>query len=119
MARPGWMTASALALLLLAAPVFGQGTSATLTGIVQDKDGNVPGATVTLKNINTGETFPAQTTNASGAYSFPGLVPGTYKVTITMTGFKTVEVETRLASGSTNTLPPTKLEVGKREEVVN
>jgi hypothetical protein len=80
--------------LLGAAPAFAQGTSATLTGIVQDKDGNVSGATVVLKNLSTGETSPPQVTNQSGVYSFPGLTPGTYRVTITMTGFKTVEVET-------------------------
>jgi hypothetical protein len=71
-----------------------------------------------LKNTGTGEIYPAQVTNESGAYSFPGLAPGTYKVTITMKGYKTVEVETRLASGSTNTLPPTKLEVGALTEVI-
>ena len=119
MARRGWMTALTLALMLAAAPVFAQSTSAALSGSVTDKDGNVPGATVTVKNINTGETYPAQVTGASGQYSFPGLAPGTYKVTITMTGFKTVEIETRLASGSSNTLPPTKLEVGQRTEIVN
>jgi hypothetical protein len=113
------MTACALALLLIAAPVAAQVTSATLSGSVQDKDGNVPGATVVVKNVSTGETLPTQTTNANGQYSFPGLAPGTYTVTITMTGFKTVQIQTRLAGGSTNTLPPTKLEVGQRTEIVN
>jgi hypothetical protein len=72
-----------------------------------------------VKNVSTGETLPTQTTNANGQYSFPGLAPGTYTVTITMTGFKTVQIQTRLAGGSTNTLPPTKLEVGQRTEIVN
>ena len=41
-----------------------------------------------------------------------------YKVTITMQNYKTVEMEARLNSGSTTTVP-TMLELGKREEVVN
>ena len=67
MARAGWMTVLALAFVLAAAPAFAQGNSAALSGTVQDKDGNVPGATVTLTNVATGETFPAQVTNASGS----------------------------------------------------
>ena len=120
MARRGWMSVLALAFALMAAPVFGQGGSntTTLNGVVQDKDGNVPGAMVVLTNVATGEKLPPVVTNQAGTYSFPGLAPGTYKVTITMTGFKTSEVEVRLQSGvGTNTIT-TKLEVGAREEVV-
>ena len=120
MNRPGWMSVLALAFALVAAPVFGQGgsTSATLSGVVKDKDGNVPGATVVLKNVATGETMAPIVTNEAGGYSFPGLAPGVYKVTITMQNYKTVELEARLNSGSTTTVP-TMLELGKREEVVN
>ena len=118
MLRRSWLIVFAILLVGAAAPAFAQSTTASLTGIVQDKDGNVPGATVVLKNMGTGETYPTQVTNESGAYSFPGLAPGTYRITITMKGYKTVEVETRLASGSTNTLPPTKLEVGALTEVI-
>ena len=35
-----------------------------------------------------------------------------------MTGYKTVEVETRLTAGDQQHVPPTKLEVGARVEVV-
>src|SRR6478609_11189657 len=90
MLRRGWMIVFAIMLVAAAAPVFAQGTTAALSGTVQDKDGNVPGATVVLKNMGTGEIYPAQITNESGAYSFPGLAPGTYRVTITMKGYKTV-----------------------------
>src|SRR5512141_2662376 len=105
MARRGWVFVLALALALLPALASGQ-TTATLSGVVQDKDGRVPGATVVLKNVKTGETLPSQVTNETGAYSFPGLVAGTYSVTVTMQGFKTVSVETRVAAGTTNTLAP-------------
>ena len=118
--RPGWKTALALVFALIATPVFGQGGSntTTLNGVVQDKDGNVPGAMVVLTNVATGEKLPPVVTNAAGAYSFPGLAPGTYKVTITMAGFKTSEVDVRLQSGVASNSITTTLEVGAREEVV-
>ncbi len=121
MARPGWMTALALVFALVAAPVFGQGgtSSATLSGVVTDKDGGlVPGATVVVTKLATGEKLPPQVTNASGAYSFPGLAAGKYKVAISLQGFKTAEIDATLTGGSTNSLN-TKLEVGAVSEVVN
>src|SRR6187399_1497278 len=121
MSRPGWISVLALACALVAAPVFGQGgsSSATLSGVVVDKDGgSVPGATVVVTRIATGEKLSPQVTNASGAYSYPGLAPGKYKVTISLQGFKTQEIETTLNAGSSNSLN-TKLEVGQVTEVVN
>ena len=59
MARQGWIAvlACALALACGAAPAFAQGStqSATIAGVVTDKDGGViPGATVVVKNVATG-----------------------------------------------------------------
>ena len=121
MTRPGWMSALALVFALVAAPVFGQGgtSSATLSGVVIDKDGGlIPGATVTVTNVATGEKLPIVISNDKGAYSFPGLAIGTYKVAVTLSGFKTSETEVRLVGGSTNNISST-LEIGKVEEVVN
>jgi len=119
-ARRGWIALLALACAVVATPVFAQGgsNSTALNGVVQDKDGNVPGATVVLTNVATGEKLPPVLTNSAGGYSFPGLAPGTYKVTITMTGFKTSEVDVRLQSGVATNSITTKLEVGAREEIV-
>jgi hypothetical protein len=103
----------------VATPVFAQGgtQTATLSGVVTDKDGGViPGATVTVTNPATGEKLNG-VTNANGGYSFPGLVAGAYKVTISLTGFKTAEIDVRVQTGSTNSIT-TKLEVGTISEVV-
>src|SRR5262245_31230408 len=121
MARRLNVTVLALACLLMAAPVWGQGgtTSATLSGVVSDKDGGVvPGATVVVTKLATGEKLPPQITNASGAWSFPGLAPGKYKVTISLQGFKTTDIDATVTSGTANSLQ-TKLEVGQLTEVVN
>jgi hypothetical protein len=120
MAQRGWIAALAVVCALIAAPVFAQGGSstATLSGVVTDTDGGViPGATVVVRNTATNETYPPQVTNARGAYSFPGLPAGSYRVTITLQGFKTAEVEARLTGGTTNSVT-TKLEVGGVEEII-
>lgn len=121
MPKFGWTTVFALLCILVSASSsFAQGgsTTATLQGVVTDKDGPVPGATVLVVDVSTGVKLPVVVTNADGAYSFPGLTPGKYKVTISMQGFKTAEVDVTVNSASVNSLT-TKLEVGKKEEIVN
>ena len=59
-----------------------------VTGLVQDKTGAVvPNATVTLTNEATNVSLVTKTTSA-GTYTFDGIQPGTYRVTVEMSGFK-------------------------------
>ena len=59
---------------LFAMPVFGQ-TFGEITGRVSDSSGAVvPGATITLTNVNTSATRITQSTNA-GDYTFPSVPP--------------------------------------------
>ena len=70
---------------------FAQVLYGSLTGTVTDPtEAVVAGAHVTALEIQTGVS---QTTNtdSSGIYRFPSLLPGTYKVTITIQGFATQE----------------------------
>jgi len=61
---------------------------ASIQGVVTDPQGAaVTGATVTLKNLETGQTQKA-TTNDSGIYNFNGLPPSPYTITIEKAGFK-------------------------------
>jgi hypothetical protein len=110
-----------LALLLVAGstPAFAQATSgSTLSGTVVDADGGViPGATVTVKNNATGVVTEG-VTNSTGQFSFPGLNPGTYTLTVSLTGFKTfVANDVRLIS-STPASINAKLEVGALTDVI-
>jgi hypothetical protein len=58
-------------------------------GKITDSQGGVlPGATVVVRNVNTGLSF-TQVTNAAGAYNFPSLDPGTYRVEVSLPGFNT------------------------------
>src|SRR5436305_86853 len=80
-----WLVIAILALHLGAA-ARAQSTAA-LSGTVTDPTGAaVPNATVVARNVATGvET--SLTTDSSGAYLFPGLPIGSYRVEVTATGF--------------------------------
>jgi hypothetical protein len=66
-----------------------QSTSATVGGFVQDpSQAFIPGVTVTATNTQTG-VVTKTLSNESGAYNIPALLPGTYRLTAELTGFKT------------------------------
>lgn len=70
---------------------FGQELRGTVTGLVTDPSGAVvPGAAVDVVNTDNGATAHAKT-DGEGTFTVPFLLPGPYKVTVQMTGFKTYE----------------------------
>jgi hypothetical protein len=79
---------AAVATLLYSPPTRAQVASSSIRGTVTDQSGAlVPGATVTVRNVNTGVS--RQTiTSSSGSYQFTALLPGVYNITIQKTGFK-------------------------------
>ena len=85
-----WMLLFVSVLLLFCwLPASGQ-TMGEIVGEVVDSSGAVvQGATVTVTNVSTNATRTVQT-NDAGLYSFPSLVPGSYKVRVEMKGFKAV-----------------------------
>src|SRR5262245_34756865 len=69
---------------------FAQTGNAQLGGIVEDPTkALIPGVTVTATNVDT-NVSQTQLTNESGAYNFPVLQPGTYRVSAELQGFKKV-----------------------------
>ena len=75
--------------LLCAALAYGQAVSGSLLGTVTDASGaTVPGAKVTITEVNTGISR-AMETNQSGFFSFPSLEPGSYRVSVERAGFRT------------------------------
>src|SRR6266571_1928284 len=72
-----------------------QGSStASISGVVVDSAGGVvPGADVTVRNNGRAETFTA-VTSGQGVFSVPSLITGTYTVTVSLQGFKTVVLNT-------------------------
>src|SRR5437016_3175930 len=66
-----------------------QSTNASVGGFVQDaSQAFIPGVTVTATNTQTG-VVNTVITNESGAYNIPSLLPGTYKLSAELPGFKT------------------------------
>ncbi len=110
---------SALLLLGVSANALAQSSSASsLSGVVVDADGGaIPGATVIVKNNATGVAVEA-VSNASGRFAFPVIDPGTYTVTVSLTGFKTyVANDLRLLSARPGEITA-KLEIGALSETI-
>ena len=83
-----WLAGVFCFLLLSHGTLHAQQSSGSIVGTVTDNAGAVvPNATVTLVNVDTGDTRTA-TTSGSGEYQFINLVPGNYKVDVALTGFK-------------------------------
>lgn len=113
--------AAPLAVLLLAtcaAPLFAQSSTATILGVVRDSDrAVVPGATVTVRNVDTGLTRSLPT-GGDGAYRFAALSVGPYEVRAELLGFRTaVRSGVRLVVGQEAVLDIA-LELGAIEEAV-
>jgi len=82
-----------------------------ISGTVTDASSAVlPNLTVTLKSVEKGFTQETKT-NAQGFFQFSLLEPGTYSVTVTASGFKTLTDTTTVSVGQ-NSIVNAKLEVG-------
>src|SRR5262245_45177163 len=72
-------------------PAGGQALYGSIVGIVTDVQGAVtPGVTVTATNTGTGLAVKA-VTDTLGAYAIRNLLPGTYNLTATLSGFRSHE----------------------------
>jgi Carboxypeptidase regulatory-like domain len=87
----GGLSAKAIFLLFgVAFFIASAQTGGGITGEVTDPSGGlVPNASVTATNVAT-NVARLTTTNASGIYSFPDLIPGMYAVKVVMAGFDTI-----------------------------
>ncbi len=76
--------------LSLASPALGQQvTTGSIEGMVTEANGApLPGATVTVTSKEGPKT---ETTDANGAFRFPYLAPGVYRLTVRLSGYNTVE----------------------------
>lgn len=115
----GWL-ASVLACVILGGAALAQTASTgALTGTVTDNTGAVvPSAKVTVTNETTGETRTV-TTQTNGSYTVPLLLPGSYRVEFSTSGFKQA-IKSGLGINVTETSRfDVQLEVGGVQEQVN
>ncbi len=74
-------------LIAFSLPSFGQGSSAAVSGLVTDPAGLlIAGAKIQATNVDTGVTYPTETTGA-GLYNLRNLPPAKYRIVVSMEGF--------------------------------
>jgi hypothetical protein len=97
-----WLLVMLLGIAGLMSPAaMAQQAVANVTGTVSDPNGAaIPNAQVELTNVNTGVTRKTGT-NSVGIYNFPSVVPGSYSMKASATGFTSVSQ------------PPVTLQVGQ------
>src|SRR5439155_162696 len=111
-------TAAVLCLLPIDS-AWAQSSNASVGGFVQDpSQAFIPGVTVTATNTQTGVATTVLS-NESGTYNIPGLLPGTYKLTAELPGFKTEVVNNVQLGQSASARYNFTLQVGARGESVD
>src|SRR5438309_12057146 len=106
-------------LLLPPAAVWAQVGSGTIAGVVKDTSGAVmPGVTVEAASTALIEKVRSAVSDDQGQYRIVNLVPGTYTVTFTLTGFGTFKREGLELSPSFTATVNAELKVGTLEATV-
>jgi hypothetical protein len=100
-----WTTVVALMALAVATPssTSAQGTTASITGIIADDTGALPGATIVAKDTQSGFTYEA-VSDAQGAFNLSGLRPATYEITVSMPQYKPQAKTVQVLLGQTVTV---------------
>lgn len=107
-----------LAASLLAAPAWAQQSSG-ITGTVHDTSGAVlPGVTVEAASPILIEKSRSVVTDDQGRFNVVDLVPGTYTVTFTLTGFNAVKREGIILSSGFTAQVNADLQVGSLQETI-
>src|SRR5262245_57149914 len=105
--------------LFMAVPVFGQLSTGSIGGTVQDATGAViPGVTVTLSNPGVIGGNQQTVTSERGTYQFTRLVPGKYSVKAELAGFKPVALENLTVNADVTVRADLQLQVGEVTDAV-
>ena len=109
---------AAMLCTLSSATAFGQGSTATIRGNIQDTSGAVlPGATVTVTNTGT-KGVQSTVSDHRGQYLIAGLFPGTYDLRVELSGFKAYEQKAVSLSPNDTRGLDVRLDVGQQSETI-
>src|SRR5262245_14248363 len=115
--RYSFFCAAAIIIFSAFGSVWGQEFRGTITGNITDPNSAaIPGATVTVKNIET-NVVNTVTTNDEGTFTVPFLLPGKYNVSVTSSGFKTSTRENIELKVDDRLTVDFKMEIGTTTEV--
>jgi hypothetical protein len=114
-----WSIAASLVVAALTAPLGAQVATGTILGHVKDSSGAaVPGAQVTATNVET-QFSRDTTTDASGQYALLLLPVGSYKIDVTLDGFKSFTQSGIMLEVGRNARVDASIEPGAVSEVVS
>lgn len=106
-----------LAVFLIKPCAWGQSSAGAVSGTVRDQTGAViPGAAVLIVNTATNVKVPTKA-NEVGFFKFPGVVPGSYVLTVEFAGMQKYEVNVAVQVGQSVVIDPTLQPAGTREMV--
>ena len=116
----GFMRFAVLALVgVLLVPAMARAQGASIAGVVKDTSGAVlPGVTVEAASPVLIEKTREAVTDGSGQYKIINLLPGTYTVTFTLTGFSTFKREGVEVSGTSTAAINSEMKVGTMAETI-
>lgn len=107
-----------LAMLILAAAASGQGTTGSISGLVtDDTSAALPGATVTVRHLETGQTRVV-ISDGGGRYRVQALSPGRYEVAVELQGFRPVKYTDLQLTVGQDAVVNVQLKVGGIDEQV-
>src|SRR5438067_11082715 len=117
----GGASSLAAALTFLIAPLLGQQSSGSISGLVQDSQAAVvPNARVVLINQAQGVVYRELLTSTEGTFFFTPVIPGTYTISVEIPGFKKyLRRDITLFAQDRVGLPPFQLELGTVGESIN
>jgi hypothetical protein len=108
-----------LAIVLVVSVPIAASAQATLSGLVRDTSGAVlPGVTVEASSPVLIEKARSGITDGTGRYTIPDLRPGTYRLTFSLSGFKTVVRDAVELSGTQVLSVNAELEIGGVQETI-
>src|SRR5688500_17841549 len=116
--RPRFLLKLLLLCVLTATAVEAQESRGTVTGTVIDSSkAIIPGATVTITNVAMNTSVTAITNN-EGFFQVPYLIPGSYRITVELAGFKKLVRDGIQVSVDDRLRLELPLEVGAAEEAI-
>lgn len=118
MRKTSWVVLPLVLSLIIAAPLYAQRSSGTITGVVTDPQGAVvAGAEVTITNQANGVAHTFVTTSA-GLYSAQSLDPGTYTISIKAANFEDYVAKNVVLDVNTTSTVNATMKVGNANEQV-